>query len=300
MEGPFDAGPEAGDGPVDHGKREPRPSLPNGLCTRPAKEESPAPAPDHASARILDAWQRWPWPSWRQESPLQSSTQRMTHGPFPAGALSTAAMRGCREAPLPALPSVLAPMQRSPISAASAARALDALRSGHGAPDACEDRGGSPAAAADGALELRCADPAPVVRLQQDGHEPFCEREMGAFHHRALRRAELARAPGALPLVRAARHLGTARVPAGGADEASGICLFQEPPLAGLLVRIPPHEIRQRPCLRAFPHAPAARMPLRHGRPFRRSASDHESSDAGWLRQEYVLLCRKYGANWKI
>lgn len=180
-------------------------------------------------------------------------------------------MRGCCEVPLPALPSALAPMWKSSISAVPAARTLNALRSGHGAPDACEDRGGSPAAAADEALELRCADPAPAVRLQPDGHEPFRERGMGAFHHRALLRAELARALGALPLVRAARHLGAARVPAGGADEASGICLFQEPPLAGLLVRMPPHEIRQRPCLRAFPHAPAARMPLRHGCPFRRS-----------------------------
>jgi hypothetical protein len=247
-----------------------RTSLLDGLCTRPAKEEGPAPAPDHASALIADAWQRWPWPNWRHEPPLQSSTHRTAHDPLPAGALSTAAMRGCCEVPLPALPSALAPMWKSSISAVPAAWALDAPRSGHGAPDAREDRGGSPAAAADEALGLRCADPASAVRLQPDGHEPFRERGMGAFHHRALRRAELARAPGALPLVRAPPPWSSA-CSRRRADGASGICLFQEPPLAGFLVRIPPHEIRQRPCLRAFPHAPAACMPLRHGCPFRRS-----------------------------
>ena len=77
------------------------PELPCSFCPGPRNEERPADMPVQASALIVGAWQRRSCPNWRHESPGQSPAHRMTHDPFPAGALSTAASIGCRSVPLP-------------------------------------------------------------------------------------------------------------------------------------------------------------------------------------------------------
>ena len=84
--------------------------LSHSFCSRPRKDESPAVMPLQASALILDAWQRWSCPNWRHEPPEQSSAQRMTQEPLPAGALSTAASIGCCSVPLPLAPWALVPI----------------------------------------------------------------------------------------------------------------------------------------------------------------------------------------------
>jgi hypothetical protein len=68
----------------------------------------------------------------------------------------------------------------------------------------------------------------------------------------------------ALPLVGMPVHLGAGAVSACGADEASGMLLLEEPPLARLLVRISLQELQERAPALAFLPAQSACMALRH------------------------------------
>ena len=86
------------------------PELPCSFCPGPRNEERPADMPVQASALIVGAWQRRSCPNWRHEPPEQSSAQRMTQEPLPAGALSTAASIGCCSVPLPLAPWALVPI----------------------------------------------------------------------------------------------------------------------------------------------------------------------------------------------
>jgi hypothetical protein len=134
----------------------------------------------------------------------------------------------------------------------SAARTLEALRSGHGAADAGEHASCRLVAAAYLALQGACADACLLAGHEPYGHEPLPELEMGPFHHRACGDGELVRALGALPLVGMPVHLGAGAVSAHGADEASGMLLLEEPPLARLLVRISLQELQERAPALAF------------------------------------------------
>lgn len=238
--------------------------LPCSFCPRPRKDESPADMPVQASALVVDAWQRRSCPNWRHESPGQSCAQRMAHGPFPAGALPAAAGIGCRSVPLPLVPPALAPIWKPSASTQPAARTLDALRSGHGAAHPRRHPPRCLAAAAYLALQGACADACLLAGHGPYGHGPFPEREAGPLHHRPCGDGELAGAPGALPLVRMAVHLGAGAVSAYGADEASGMLLLEEPPLAWLLVGISLQELQERASALAFLPAQSACMTLRH------------------------------------
>jgi hypothetical protein len=146
----------------------------------------------------------------------------------------------------------------------SAARTLKALRSGHRAADARKDAPCRLVAAAYLALQGACADACLLARHEPDRHEPLPELEVGPFHHRACGDAELAGALRALPLVGMPVHLGAGAVSACGADEASGMLLLEEPPLARLLVRISLQELQERAPALAFLPAQSACMTLRH------------------------------------
>lgn len=126
--------------------------------------------------------------------------------------------------------------------------------------------------------------------------------DMAAFRERPERDVSEAHVPqkvgGHVPArpvesVRASRRLGAAPVPVGGAREARRVRLLQESPLAGLLVGIPPHEVREGPRIDALPHVPAAACLFAMAVP-PSSRSSHEQHGATGCGQKYESLCRKY------